>query len=240
MGIEPTTPSLPWRCSATELQGRTDPFWPLDDVSHSERLTPPRACSTLPCQKFSRSLATIQAVYTRLVESGDAEPIMAIYNREIIETTTTFDLIPRDLIEQHAWIEDHLGAHPALVAIDDQATSGLRGARREVVTGFAALGPYRPRAAYATTVENSVYVAQECRGQGVGRLLLTDLIRTAADAGFHSMIARIVGENVASIRLHEACGFSVVGVEHEVGRKHGKWLDVVELQRLLDDVSPAE
>jgi phosphinothricin acetyltransferase len=52
------------------------------------------------------------------------------------------------------------------------------------------------------------------------------------------MIARIVGENVASIRLHEACGFSVVGVEHEVGRKHGKWLDVVELQRLLDDVGP--
>jgi phosphinothricin acetyltransferase len=159
--------------------------------------------------------------------------MMAIYNVEIIETTSTFDLIPRDLDEQVAWIADHQGAHPAIVAVDDDAQDGLRGARGDIIAGFAALGPFRPRAAYATTVENSVYVERSARGRGVGRLLLSDLIDLAASAGFHLMVARIVGENQASINLHEACGFELVGIEREVGRKHGRWLDVVELQRLL-------
>ena len=158
---------------------------------------------------------------------------MAIYNVEVLESTVTFDVIERRLDEQLEWIAEHQGAHVALVAIDPEAEEGLRGARGEVVVGFASIGPYRLRAAYATTVENSVYVARSARGGGVGRLLLEDLIEAASAVGFHSMIARIVGENAASIRLHEACGFELVGVEHEVGRKHGRWLDVVELQRLL-------
>jgi L-amino acid N-acyltransferase len=179
-------------------------------------------------------LTTISAVRTRFVEPEDAQALMAIYNLEIVETTTTFDVIPRELDEQLEWIEDHRGTYPAIVAVDDDATDGLRGARGDIIAGFAALGQFRVRAAYATTVENSIYVERSARGRGVGRLLLTDLIEIAQHAGFHSIIARIVGENDASIALHQACGFEIVGTEREVGRKHGKWLDVVELQRLLD------
>ncbi len=174
-------------------------------------------------------------MHTRLVELDDAEALMAIYNVEIVETTTTFDLVPRDLKEQRAWIQEHQGVHGAIVAVDDSGQEGPRGARGDVIAGFASLGIFRVRAAYATTVENSVYVDQSFRGQGVGRLLLTELLSIAEQSGFHSVIARIVGENDISIALHQACGFEVVGLEREVGRKHGKWLDVIELQRLFEN-----
>ena len=71
------------------------------------------------------------------------------------------------------------------------------------------------------------------QGQGIGRLLLDELLRLAAAHGFHSVIARIVGGHDASIALHAACGFELVGTEREVGRKFGRWLDVVEMQRML-------
>jgi phosphinothricin acetyltransferase len=97
------------------------------------------------------------------------------------------------------------------------------------------VSPFRERPAYATTVENSVYVHRGARGRGVGEQLLNDLIATAKHSGFHSIIARIVGENASSIRLHEKCGFTLVGTEVEVGRKHGRWLDVVEYQYVMPD-----
>jgi phosphinothricin acetyltransferase len=102
-----------------------------------------------------------------------------------------------------------------------------------VVLGFGALTPYRSRPAYSTSVENSVYVDRAHRGAGVGRAVLEELIRLASDHGFHTVIARVVGENEASVHLHRSCGFEVVGVEREIGRKHGRWLDVIELQRML-------
>ena len=160
---------------------------------------------------------------TRLAEPRDAEGVRAIYNPEVLESTVTFDLVPRTTAEQLAWIDEHSGGHPAIVAIDD----------RDDVVGFASLSPYRPRPAYAPTVEDSVYVRRDQRGLGVGRLLLTDLVELARDHGFHSVIARIVGGHDASIALHRACGFTEIGVEHEVGRKFGKWLDVVLMQRML-------
>jgi phosphinothricin acetyltransferase len=172
-------------------------------------------------------------VHTRPVEAADADALLAIYNVEVLETTVTFDVDPRSLEEQLEWIAEHRGVYPALVAVDPEAGDGPRGARGETISGFASLSPYRLRPAYATTVEDSVYVERSARGRGVGRLLLEDLIASAAAGGFHSMIARIVGENEGSIRLHEACGFELVGIEREVGRKHGRWLDVIELQRLL-------
>jgi phosphinothricin acetyltransferase len=102
-----------------------------------------------------------------------------------------------------------------------------------VVRGFGSLSPYRPRPAYRTTVEDSVYVDDAARGQGVGRGLLLELVRLAGVHGFHAVIARIVGGHEASIGLHKACGFEVIGVEREVGRKFGRWLDVVLMQRLV-------
>jgi phosphinothricin acetyltransferase len=178
-------------------------------------------------------VSTLRCVHTRLVEPGDAEALMTIYNVEVVETTVTFDLVPRSLEDQVAWIQDHLGAHPAIVAVDEESATGVRGARGEIILGFAAIGPYRSRAAYATTVEDSVYVDRSARGRGVGRLLLEDLLDLSSKGGFHSVIARIVGENEPSIELHRRCGFVDIGIEREVGRKHGRWLDVVELQILL-------
>jgi phosphinothricin acetyltransferase len=172
---------------------------------------------------------------TRLVELDDATDLMNIYNPEVVETTVTFDLIPRTLKEQEDWIRTHLHTHPCIVAVNDEDDLGEIGARGEKILGFALVSPFRTRPAYATTVENSVYVLRGARGRGVGEVLLRELITTADESGFHSLIARIVGENGGSIRLHEKCGFTLVGTEIEVGRKHGHWLDVVEYQYVVPD-----
>ena len=135
----------------------------------------------------------------------------------------TFDLVPRSSAEQARWMDDHSGAYAAVVAI------GPEGA----VAGFASLSPYRTRPAYSTTVKDSVYVDSAHRGAGVGRLLLSELVRAAEASGFHTVIARITAAQEPSLALHRACGFELVGIEREVGRKFGRWLDVALMQRLL-------
>ncbi len=162
-------------------------------------------------------------MHVRLARSADAEPIRAIYNAEVTGSTATFDLVPRTPEEQAAWMDDHRGPYPAIVAVDDG----------DVILGFGSLSVFRDRPAYATTVENSVYVHPAHRGLGVGKSLLDDLITLATQHGFHCILARIGGDNQASIALHEACGFTMVGVEREVGRKFNRWLDVSVLQRML-------
>jgi phosphinothricin acetyltransferase len=172
---------------------------------------------------------------TRLVEVDDATALMNILNPEVVETSVSFDLVPKSLDEQREWILAHQTTHLCLVALNTDDDLGELGARGERILGFASFSPFRERPAYATTVENSVYVHRAARGQGVGELLLNDLIVAAKGSGFHSLIARIVGENSSSIRLHEKCGFTLVGTEIEVGRKHGRWLDVVEYQYVMPD-----
>jgi L-amino acid N-acyltransferase len=167
---------------------------------------------------------------TRLATDGDAEALRDIYNAEVVGSTVTFDMVARSLEDQLAWLAEHRGAHPAIVAVNDAG----------VVTGFASVSPYRSRPAYKTTVEDSVYVHRDCRGQGVGRLLLEDLVALAGAHGFHAIMARIVGGHEASIALHRACGFELVGVEREVGRKFSRWLDVALMQRLLSSAGAGE
>jgi L-amino acid N-acyltransferase len=171
----------------------------------------------------------------RLAELADAEAIRAIYNVEVTDSTNTFDMVPRTRAEQEAWILEHSGVHPALVATEpaDPARLGPVGANGEIVLGFGSLSAFRDRSGYSATAENSVYVDRAQRGNGVGKALLHELLVLASAHGFHSLIARIAGHNETSIGLHRAAGFELVGVEREVGRKHRQWLDVVELQRLL-------
>ncbi|MBW3537615.1 MAG: GNAT family N-acetyltransferase [Actinobacteria bacterium] len=159
----------------------------------------------------------------RAASEADAAGILEIYNHAVTATVDTFDLVPRTLEQQAAWIRDHAGGHPAVVAVDGSGT----------VLGFGSLSQYRPRPAYATTVEDSVYVAESARGAGIGKAVLADLVRRAREHGFHSVIGRIVGHNEVSIGLHRACGFVEVGTEQEVGRKFNRWLDVVVMQLLL-------
>ena len=161
-------------------------------------------------------------VSVRLARATDAEAIRSIYNLEVTDSTVTFDLVPRTLAEQEAWLVDHEGVHPAVVAVLDGE-----------VVGFGSLGPYRSRPAYATTVEDSVYVRRDRRGTGCGRAIVAELTQLGTGHGFHAVMARVVGGHVASIGLHAACGFELVGIEREVGRKFGRWLDVVLMQRLL-------
>jgi L-amino acid N-acyltransferase len=158
----------------------------------------------------------------RLAHRGDAEAIRAIYNVEVATSTATFDIVERSVAEQLEWLDRHSGAHPAVVAVEGGE-----------VCGFGSLSSYRERAAYATSVEDSVYVAETWRRKGVGALLLSALVQLATSHGFHTVIGRIAGGNEASVVLHEACGFEVIGVEREVGRKFGRWLDVTLVQRLL-------
>lgn len=162
-------------------------------------------------------------VLIRLARPSDAEAIRTIYNLEVTTSTVTFDLVPRSPDDQRAWLERRSGAHAVLVAADDDGS----------VIGFASLSPYRDRPGYATTVEDSVYIERGHQGRGVGKALLGELLDVARSHGFHAVMARVVGGHDASINLHKSLGFEVVGVEREVGRKFGRWLDVVLLQRLL-------
>jgi L-amino acid N-acyltransferase YncA len=165
---------------------------------------------------------TVPSMLLRLATLDDAEAIRQIYNLEVTTSTATFDLVPRSLEDQQAWQAARSGAHAVVVA-----TEGGE------VCGFGSLSPWRDRPAYSTTVEDSVYVHRDHQGQGVGKALLTELVETGTRHGFHACMARIVGGHESSIALHTACGFEVVGTEREVGRKFGRWLDVVLMERLL-------
>ena len=159
----------------------------------------------------------------RLAEQADSEAVRRIYNQEVRQSAATFDLVERTPEDQEAWLSERSGAFSVLVAELDN-----------LVVGFAALSPYKERAAYRTTVENSVYVDPEWRGRGVADGLLVELLVVARTSGFHVVVARIGGGNEASIALHEKHGFTRVGTEREVGRKFGRWQDVVVMQALLE------
>ena len=154
---------------------------------------------------------------------GDAEAIRAIYNYEVRHSTATFDLVTRSGDEQRAWLAARSGAFAAIVATDGE----------DDVVGFASLSPYKERAAYRTTVEDSVYVHQDHTGQGIGKALLGRLIEVARESGFHSMIGRIEAGGDVSRALHASCGFELVGIEREVGRKFNRWLSVAVMQLML-------
>lgn len=164
-------------------------------------------------------------VAVRPATTADAEQIRAIYNHEVSHSVATFDLVPRSLDEQREWLQARSGAFAAIVAVDEG----------DQVLGFASLSPYRDRPAYRTSVEDSVYVRHDRQGTGIGRLLLGELLRTAAASGFHAVFARINAAGEASIALHRSLGFALVGVEREVGRKFGRWHDVALMQTLLQD-----
>ena len=166
-------------------------------------------------------------VTIRVATRGDAEAMRAIYNHEVENFTTTLDMVPRSLSDQQAWIAARSGAFAAIVAVMDDPADGA------VVVGFASLSPFKDRPAYSPTVENSIYVSRSHTGLGIGRMLLERVIADARDSGFHSMIARVEASGEASLGLHRACGFELVGIEHEVGRKFGRWLDVATLQLML-------
>ena len=154
----------------------------------------------------------MSAITIRNAALADAEAICAIYNHEVEQETSTFDLVPRSLQVQRDWIQARSGAFSALVAVDESGQ----------VVGFGALSEYRDRAAYSTTVENSVYVRRDMARRGIGKALLTALLDRAEASGFHSLIALIEASVAASRAMHESSGYQLVGIEREddIGRAH--------------------
>jgi phosphinothricin acetyltransferase len=161
-------------------------------------------------------------VILREATLADAEAIEAIYTPYVLSSTCTMQLEPGKLDDRQKWLSDHGGRFPVLVA-DDGGT----------VIGWASLSPYHPRPGYAPTVEDSVYLSDARRGQGIGRALLTELVARGERAGHHSIIAMIVADQPASLHLHEALGFAKVAHLRRVGFKLGVWVDVVFMQRML-------
>ena len=181
----------------------------------------------LPAVKPYYSQSMEKGTQIRLAEQKDAEVIREIYNHEVRNSTATFDLVERTTKEQEEWLNERSGAFSVLVA-----------EMSNKILGFASLSPYKARAAYRTTIEDSVYINEEFRNQGIAGELLSCLLEVAQSSGFHAVIARIGGANEASIALHQRFGFKIVGTEKEIGRKFGKWQDVVVMQTILNASGP--
>ena len=191
----------------------------------------PRQCSYpnvhLPAVKPYYSQSMEKGIQIRLAKQKDAETIREIYNHEVRNSTATFDLVERTTEEQEEWLTERSGAFSVLVA-----------EMSNKILGFASLSPYKSRAAYRTTVEDSIYINEKFRNQGIAGELLFHLLEVAKSSGFHAVIARIGGANEASIALHQRFDFEIVGTEKEIGRKFGKWQDVVVMQRIINAGGP--
>jgi phosphinothricin acetyltransferase len=160
---------------------------------------------------------------TRLATPADAAAIAAIYNEGIADRIATFETEPRTAEDIAARLAAMGDRHPTVVV-----------ERNGAVIAWATAGPYRSRPAYAGVAEHSVYVARSARGSGAGRAALDALSRAYAERGFWKLVSRIFPENTASLRLHERCGFRVVGTYQRHGKLEGQWRDCVIVERLLE------
>jgi len=159
----------------------------------------------------------------RDAEAGDLPGILAIYNEVILNSNAVYAEVPVDLADRQAWFQARRRVgHPVLVAAED-----------DEVLGFGSFGDWRPWPCYAATVEHSVHVRADRRGQGIGRSLVAALVDRAAGAGKHVILGGIDGENAASIGLHRSLGFEQSALHREVARKFGRWLDLVIMERRL-------
>ena len=156
--------------------------------------------------------------------ADDIPAFTAIYAHAVQNSTGTFELEPPDATEMARRRDDVVAKRlPWLTA-----QSGGE------VLGYAYAGPFRPRRAYRFSLEDSIYIAPDARGRGVGRLLLAELVARCEALGARQMLA-VIGDsaNQASVALHLAQGFEPVGTFKDVGHKFGRWLDVVLMQRAL-------
>lgn len=154
----------------------------------------------------------------------DLPGILEIYNHVIVNTTAVYDYHPHTLEMRLAWFR-------SIRELDLPVLVAVKGGR---IVGFSSLSPFRKWGAYKYSVENSVYVAADRRGAGLGRQLLLPLIDAAQARQLHTILAGIDATNEASIRLHEKCGFREVAHFRQVGFKFGRWLDLKFLQLLLE------
>jgi phosphinothricin acetyltransferase len=160
----------------------------------------------------------------RAANKGDAPRLTEIYNHYVIHTPVTFDVDPYTVERRAAWFEQFgpRGRYRLLVAEDDSG-----------VTGYAGTTRFRPKSAYETTVETTVYCAPGAVGKGIGGALYSALLEALAGEDIHRVVAGYVLPNPASAALHARLRFQPVGVFRENGRKFGRYWDVAWVDRLL-------
>jgi phosphinothricin acetyltransferase len=154
----------------------------------------------------------------------DVDAIRVIYNQAVLTTAATYDYEPQTLDQQLEWFDEHERIdYPVYVAEVDGR-----------VAGWVSLSKYRPRPGYQYTAEDSIYIDENHRGQGLGKVLLPYAIDAARERKLRAVMAVLDSESEASLKLHTRFGFKEVGRLPEVGYKFGRWLDVLYLELLLD------
>jgi L-amino acid N-acyltransferase len=155
---------------------------------------------------------------------SDLPVLLAIYNEVIATSTAVYSYLPVTLEDRTQWWHTRVGqGYPVLVAVNGSG-----------VLGFSTFGDFRAWPGYRFTIEHSVHVRSDSRGQGVGRELVKALFPRATALGKHVMIAGVDAANEASIRFHERLGFEKAAHLREVGHKFDRWLDLVFLQRWIE------
>jgi len=173
-------------------------------------------------------MKTNNSVLVRAARLTDLDRVQAIYADHVLTGLASFEEVPPDLYEMsRRFLSLSEAGFPYLVAVDRET---------DHVKGYAYAGPYRTRIGYRYTVEDSVYLASDATGQGIGAKLLVGLIDHCTQMGKRQMVA-VIGDskNEASIRLHANHGFRLVGMFNSVGFKHGRWVDSVLMQRALGE-----
>jgi len=160
----------------------------------------------------------------RKAKLEDLPAVTAIYNEAVLNSLATFHIFPRSEEEQKKWFAEHDERYPLLVFEEEGE-----------ILGWASLNPYSDREGYRYTVTDSVYVRRDSRRRSIGFALLSALIAHARELSYHSILAFIARENVASVMLHEKAGFVRRGELKEVGYKFGRFVDVVVYQKMLGE-----
>jgi len=165
-------------------------------------------------------------IIIRLATEDDLPQMLAIYNDIILNTTAVYDYEPHTLAMRMEWfLTKQKQGFPVFAAEENG-----------MIVGFSTIGPFRREwTAYRYSVENSVYVKNDCRGKGIGKLLLAPLIGAARNLKMHTIIAGIEATNEASIKLHKSFGFEEVAHFKEVGWKFERWLDLKFLQLIIEN-----
>jgi len=164
-----------------------------------------------------------QEVVIRDAKEVDLVAINDIYNHYVLHSTCTYQEEPETIEGRRQWFRHHGAPHPVIVA-----------ERAGQVIGWGSLSPYHPRSAYRRTVENSVYIHHDHHRQGVGSMILDDLIKRARALGHRVIIAGIDADQKGSVAVHTKFGFAQVGHMKQVGYKFNRWLDVIYMELLLD------
>ena len=161
-------------------------------------------------------------VVIRKATQEDLPSITEIYNNAVLNSTVTFDTVPKTIEDQKRWFKKHTVKYPVFVA-----------EYKNDVIGWAALSKWSEKPAYSKTAEISLYVKKGYRRAGTGKKLLQTILSNGKDNGIHSVIARVVLENETALNFFKPSGFETIGIMKDAGFKFGKFIDVCLMQIIL-------